>query len=423
MNLAQFARYINKKVILIALATFSLFAAINNDISLLYGMFALLSSVLLISFFLSRVTVRKIECHRLMNNLATEDEELAVTVRVESRGRFPQFMLQVEDQFTAASLNQKRETFLIPKLSYNKGVELHYKKLCYKRGEYSVGPFNLSSASPLGLFSRKKIMDVRSPLLVYPSTFSIDYLPLVSGSFLPRIGVETLCKAGTSDDFFGTREYKSGDPVKYIHWPSSARLGRIVVKEFEMSAATDITIVLDLEMNSSIGHGKENTLEYAVKVAASIAKYAISRANSVQFIAYGERQIIIPSSHGLNQLSRILEELARIKANGRIPFCQTIANVQEYIQEGSTVALIFSVVDSESLLPLSDFVHKHVKILAVVLNDNSFKDTKTSLFETEDYTQRYKTFVQGLIAQGAIVYSISKGDDLSRRLEVALNWS
>lgn len=326
MNLAQFKKYINKKNILIALAIFSLFSAINRDINLLYGMFALLSSLLLISFLLSRLMVREIACCRFMNNRATEDEELILTIRAENKRRLPQFMLQVEDQFAAASPKETQQIFLIPKLSHKKALELNYKKRCYKRGEYSIGPIQLSSANPLGLFLRRKRVDVYSDLLVYPATFEIDYLPLVSGSLLPRIGVETMCKAGTSNDFFGTREYKPGDPVKYIHWRSSARLEKIVVKEFELTAATDVTIMIDLEIDSNIGRGKESTLEYAVKIAASIAKYAIARANSVQFIAYGEDQIIIPGAQGIEQLSRILEELARVKANGRIPFHRAIAN-------------------------------------------------------------------------------------------------
>ena len=97
----------------------------------------------------------------------------------------------------------------------------------------------------------------------------------------------------------GVREYAPGDSFNRIHWNSTARYDRLIVKEFELDPTADVWILLDLERGIHAGAWWEqawyerelddlwmqeretqlapNTEEYAVTCAATIAKYYLDR--------------------------------------------------------------------------------------------------------------------------------------------------
>jgi uncharacterized protein (DUF58 family) len=226
---------------------------------------------------------------------------------------------------------------------------------------------------------------------------------------MPMSGVEAVSKAGGSEEFFGTREYRQGDSLRYIHWPSTARHSQLIVKEFEIRAATEATLVLDLHKNSNIGIGKETTLEYAVKIAASISQYALQRGHDIQLACYGEREHIIPTNRGLNHLAAVLEELAKVKANGTLRYPQAIRRASDLMRDGGTAVIIFcqQSIDREDFLASINLLKaKRNKLLCVFINEGGFLDPPR-IFNPE-----HDPILKELMGEGASFYSIERGDNL-----------
>ena len=88
-----------------------------------------------------------------------------------------------------------------------------------------------------------------------------------------RLGLETA----------GSRPYIPGDPRRHIHWRNTARTGRPMVREFE--EPQDQTLHLLFDATQSWGEGPESSLEYSIKLIASVAFYA--RLHRVQFQVWG----------------------------------------------------------------------------------------------------------------------------------------
>src|SRR5437016_13423600 len=84
---------------------------------------------------------------------------------------------------------------------------------------------------------------------------------------------------GEGSEFYGIREYHPGDPLRRVHWRSSARMGRLAVVEYEHDVSVDLTLVLDARRGSDVGFGSETALEMAVTVAASLARLVLERGN------------------------------------------------------------------------------------------------------------------------------------------------
>jgi uncharacterized protein (DUF58 family) len=404
------SKYLSKRNLLILLSVVFFLIAWNRAINLLYGMFALLSATLILSLILPRYSVRGIHASRTLLPTAFEGEVVPISVQMRNDNRSSRFMIQTVDFFPAAEDGLRMPMSFVAKLEGKASREYTYQVTCYKRGEYAIGPLRIRSAYPLGIASVEKTMEQTVlPLLVYPQVFEISRLPLVSGSSMPMSGVEAVSKAGGSEEFFGTREYRQGDSLRYIHWPSTARHSQMIVKEFEIRAATEVTLLLDLHKDSDIGTGKETTLEYAVKIAASIAQYALQRGHAVQLAGYGKREHVIPVGCGLNRLAALLEELARVKADGTVRFPQTIRRSADLMRDGGIAVLICcqqSIGSAEFLSSINLLMAKRTRLLNVVIDEGGFFDPPRAFSLNAD------PVIQELMGDGAFFYTITRGADL-----------
>ncbi|GER22701.1 membrane protein [Zafaria cholistanensis] len=113
-----------------------------------------------------------------------------------------------------------------------------------RRGLYAVGPLTVESTDPFGLARRTVALGEPSPLTV------LGPLPRVDAGQLPglRGGMEGTAARGTASadsDDAATREYREGDPMRRVHWATTARRGRLMVRQEQPRAPRRATLVLD----------------------------------------------------------------------------------------------------------------------------------------------------------------------------------
>lgn len=412
-------RFLTKRYVLLALTIVFFLIAWNREINLLYGMSALLSGTLIISHFLPRYSLSGITAARYLQPTAFEGDDIDIKVYIQNTGWKSRYMIEVRDYIPAAEPrlipgmdSPQHPMLFVSKLSGREKKEYSFNAVCYKRGVYNIGPITLRSAYPLGISSVERSMNgYISNLVVYPKIFDIATLPLIAGACMPMIGIEAVSKAGGSEEFFGTREYREGDSLKYIHWPSTARHSQLIVKEFEIRASTEITLILDLHKGSCFGKGKETTLEYAVKIAASIGKYSLDKGHNLQLICYGEKPHIVPSARGIGQLAMIFDELARVEADGDLPYHEAILQAAGLIRDGGTAILIFSQSDPDIknyLFSLGILKAKRIRTVCFFIDNRSFSDK-------ENFRPPYpegNRLINWFLGECSPVYFISRGDNL-----------
>jgi uncharacterized protein (DUF58 family) len=120
------------------------------------------------------------------------------------------------------------------------------------------------------------------------------------------------------------RSYTPFDTLRFVHWPTTAHRGALMVKEFELEPGGTVWIVLDLQASQHSGEGEQGTLETAVMVAASLAAEALSfheRCTVGLLAVSGQDQqaqtVLVPPQSGSAQLWRILAALAPVQATDR----------------------------------------------------------------------------------------------------------
>jgi uncharacterized protein (DUF58 family) len=135
-----------------------------------------------------------------------------------------------------------------------------------ERGVFDIGPLEVTLGDPFGIATMRFAAAGMTQLTVYPRIDHVDALPTAQGQD-PHSGAQRpRALLGAGEEFYSLRQYEVGDDTRRVHWPSTARLGELMIRQDEMPWQTRATILLDVR---SAVHTAES-LELAVSAAASI---------------------------------------------------------------------------------------------------------------------------------------------------------
>lgn len=299
--------------------------------------------------------------------------------------------------------------------------------LLTQRGEFELGPTTLYSGDPFGLFAFYKNIATTNTVMVLPyfvqlSTFPYPQGMLTGGRVLRRRTPEVTPHAA------GVREYAPGDPLKRIHWPSTARRERFMVKEFDQDPQAEVWILLDAQQQ--VHHSEPDdvvappadrfwlwknryqftlptdTFEYAVSITASIANYFLRQGLSVGLISYGQIAMALSAERGERQLSKIMENLAFLKPEGNLPLLGMVESQGPHLPRGSIVIMI-TPSSHESVALAADALYQRRMRSVVVLVDGA-------TFGSANGIESIETMLRN---RQVPVLVVRKGDDLKLTLE------
>jgi uncharacterized protein (DUF58 family) len=337
-----------------------------------------------------------------------------------STGRIPKLWIELSDEGDMPGhLVGRVLSGMAPRVKYSWSV----KTLCRLRGRFRLGPMTASSGDPFGLFIfNRTLAHTEQAVVVYPMTLD---LPVFAPSIGSLRGGDTQYQRThhVTTNVSGTREYAPGDSYNRIHWRSTARYERLIVKEFELDPTADVWILLDLERGSHTGAWWEqswyerdlnelwlqdrvtrlapNTEEYAVTCAASICKYFLDKQRAVGLSASNREHAYAQPDRGERQLTRLLEMLAVAESNGDETFAQLIARETAVFNRSITLVLITASPDIEWIQYAQDLRRRGFHLISVVVDASSF-----------GMGVDFAPVIGELQASGILTYTVRQGDDL-----------
>ena len=291
-----------------------------------------------------------------------EGEKLRITLEIENVARSTKYFLEIWERFLPANLAERRQKFFITYLKGRDAVRLDYDLVCDRRGLYQLPVPRVELAAPFGLFRRRRELALAQTVLVYPQYFELKQFPLRRPE---NVTFTAEARVGPGTDIYGTREYRQGDSLRHVHWPSSARAQKLIVKEFEQVISSPITILLDLQPDGLTGVGKQTTLEYSLKLAASIAFYATRAGHPVHLLA---RSPSLSFGQAALPWPEILDLLARVQADGDTP----LVDLLDQIPPGATLFVPVPRPDPQILESLLELRRRRMLVTAVLFDFASF---------------------------------------------------
>ncbi|MDP3042722.1 MAG: DUF58 domain-containing protein [Candidatus Omnitrophota bacterium] len=372
-----------------------------------FAYFLLCAVVVSLSWLLLTYFTAHLQLSRKMISRVTESDRLEVAAQIRNVSFFPVFNFVLEDNFFGTQPNQEKKSFFISYLGLKSSCEIKYDYLCFKRGEYKMGPFIVYFFDPLNLFFFKRIYPVYSGVVVYPQIFKIEKFPALTRSILPWFGIETARSSGDNDEFYGVREYKDGESVKKIHWLSSARKNKLIVKQFQLQSFFGTTIIFNLEKAKNLGEGKESVAEYIIKIAASVAHYLTERGVSIELLAHIGEIVYMPFNKGQEHLENIFRVLAAAQAESRISFREAFEEFARYIPNDSSLVAVMSDQDYTDLPRIVSLNSRGVSLIPLIV----VADTFLPVSDKEKVIRQAKIRVSNLVNMHAKFFS--QGDNLS----------
>jgi uncharacterized protein (DUF58 family) len=263
-------------------------ACVTGSIAVFFAAVFILAFSLLEMVYLA-LAARGLRVARSHSPAAVEGEEFFVEMAVANFSYLPVFYLEVQDGFAPArslSINRTIRQSILPRSVYEYTARTF---IAGKVGIYQVGPVDLLVTDPFGLFTIRRRILHHTTLTVYPALRIPALLRLLENPLVRRVGEEIIAQAGTAADFRGPRDYRRGDPKRTIHWPATARHGRMIVKEFDETGVTDVAVFVDHRRIALRGTGTQTSLELALHAAASVAGAAARGYHrfAVDFIGHG----------------------------------------------------------------------------------------------------------------------------------------
>lgn len=284
-----------------------------------------------------------------------------------NQGKWPVLWAEVDDE---SDLPDYSSRWVV---AASGGQTFHWRvsTVCKRRGVFTLGPWTVRMQEPFGLFTVTQRYEQTHGLLIVPPVMELPPVVMPQGVATGQ-AVARQPAADLTLNVSATRRYAPGDPLRHIHWPSSAHHNTLMSRVFDAEVSGDLWIVLDLDAGVQAGEEEESTEEYGVILAASLAERMLRQNRAVGLVAYGARDAYLVPGRGEGQLYRLLRALALVKAGESVPLATVLTEMRTVMGRRTTVAVITPSSDPAWVEALSPMSRQGVAPTAILLDPISF---------------------------------------------------
>jgi uncharacterized protein (DUF58 family) len=375
--------------VVLLLLIFSIVAAAATGGLTYYRMAYLWGIVLLSSAVWSAFSLRGLVLLRSARSLRAQvGQVFEERFEVRNQSGLPHLWVEVRDE---SKLLGSRGSQVLTLIDSRQGRSYLARTRLRQRGAFTLGPTILSSGDLFGLFPVNRSFIAHDTLIVYPKLVNVAAFPnpagLLSGGDALRRRTPQVTPNASS-----VREYVPGDPLSRIHWASTARRERFMVKEFELDPLADVWIFYDAALSAQAAlpipqveatqhdfwlHAEDvpllpTTEDYGVCIAASLARYYLRLNRSVGLVAVGQNLVLLPPDRGPRQLGKVLDSLAVLRAEGTLPLQGLLEAQSHHLMQGTTVVMITPDVNPTLALVADNLTRQALRPVAVLLDASTF---------------------------------------------------
>lgn len=411
----------NRRNALYILIIISLLTGLFTGRALFFNLAYLLAGVMIISLIWAWLSVRGIAIGRSTRTRRSQVGRLfRESFQVRNTSLLPKLWLEIRDH---SDLPGHRASHVVPTLFGRRNYGWDVETTCVVRGEYRLGPMTVISGDPFGFFLSPRRINVTERVIIYPMTVPVNNITLPMG-FLSGGDAQRRFTHQVTTNAASIREYVPGDSINRIHWKSTARTGKLMVKEFELDPLVDIWLFNDFSSDSliedpsvqrvgQIGNivpGTQSippsTEEYGVIIAASLAKYFVEGERAVGYAAYTPYRQVFQPDRGSRQLTRILQTLAVARSTSNHSLKEMLSLETPHFTRGTTLVIITSSLDIEWVAEAQILMRRGIRPMCIFIDPATF----THYGDSDE--------MRGMLQLAKIpTIVISRNDDLTAALE------
>jgi len=280
---------------------------------------------------------------------------------------------------------------------------------CRHRGSYQLGPVTVAVTDPFGIFTRRVSLGGEQELTVYPATVDLPHFKSSSFSdYGPAAGHRSISNQGP--DASSVRDFTSGDSLQHIHWPSTARSGKIMVKLFDAdrsyNASKKSWVLLDMHEDSHCPGAGQSSDDFAVTIAASVIKKHLQGGMRVGLLAAGDKSYLIRPERGEEHQWRVLKTLALMQTGRTLPLDNLLTSQLPSFRDNPLMIIVVTSATRNLLETIQRLRERTDMVVVICLDIAGWSGVSLAANLSPAITQL-----------GAQVYYVRRGEELAAALD------
>jgi uncharacterized protein (DUF58 family) len=314
-------------------------ASITSQSGLLLLFIGLLVAMIVLNFIVAIRTVKSLRVEAPREVFLAEGEKMSQPWRI---------INPVGRQFHMVYLNSPVGTLLkLAVVRRNETLSLVPDLKFNKRGIFPNNKTQVKCAAPFGFIEAVKTMEVPGQVVVYPAIYGTEAPHAAALDNLTGGKFTGQRRTTSGANFAGVRPWAAGDPIKQIHWKSSAKRAQLMVKTFDEELSGRISILLDCN-----GAEKEAAAENAIRAAGSLIFAALEAGHFVELCVLPEtdRLLIPPFADGTEALLR----LAKVEVSGDLTKISALDAALDQVSRKAAIIYLGTVLNERK----TEWLHK-----------------------------------------------------------------
>jgi uncharacterized protein (DUF58 family) len=390
-----------------ALGTSSLFlmivAVMLNSPALFY-----MSTAVIATLIASRVqavlSVRGLRFERFAPEEASIGELVTVELVVWSERKIRRPLVTLVDKLPSKMAARDRTASLPIAPAFDVPVRTQYRFRPMRRGRFRWSNVEVFGTDALGLVTMSRQYEAdSSEMLVVPMPIPLDMdLPAAAGFGIAE--TEFGQGRGSGIEPRGVREYFHGDSIRYIHWPSTMRAGRVMVKEFETGHHAAVAFLLQQRVGTDIGENEHSSLERMCGHVAYVSDRMLRQGAQVLMPTLEHNAK--PSASPHERAQEVLIALAGADASRSTTLAEDMMTALPELPTGTTVYVTVAMGEEDLPAAIRSYLGKRMAVNVLLYDAREFETRRT---KASGHLAIDPGYQDALIAAGATVIPVPTG--------------
>jgi len=333
-------------------------AAVNTQANLLFGVFGLMIGVLLIAGTISRAVLRRLKVKRTLPEHAVVGKPVTLLYEFANTKRFWPSLSVTLGELDASEAFVKQPFAYMLHAAPRTVATVPTEVIPKRRGLHVFDRYQLATSFPFGFIKRAHDHCEHETILIFPAIGQVDPKLLAMCQSADRSGATMRPRRGGDDEFYGVKEFRTGENPRGIYWRRSARTGVLVSKEMTQVSPPKLLLLVDTYLKDR-AVTEHAAVERVVAMAASLASHALEAGLMVGLYAWSAESTSAAATSGTKGVDEgrrgwlgihpnrgkrhrvdLLAQLAQLPMNRTHDTQSLLDASREFFQSGATPILL-----------------------------------------------------------------------------------
>jgi uncharacterized protein (DUF58 family) len=356
-------------------------AAVNSQANLLFGVFGLMIGILIVSVVISGFVMRKLTLQRVLPEHGVVGRPMTLSYEIHNRKRFwPSLSVTIAELDGAEAFTVQPQAYMLHAAAKTTTV-VSSQLTPKRRGLDHLDRHQVLTSFPFGFIRRASQLSQKDSLLIYPAIGQVDQKVIQMCQSAETSGATMRPRRGGADEFYGVKDYRTGENPRWIYWRRSARTGTLVTKEMTHVSPPRFMLLVDTHIAGKRTIEAHAAVERTIAMAATLANEMLQQGLLMGLLVWSKGWMYLPPNRGKRHGRDVLSVLAQLPLNHAFPL-RTLLDESFRHQKSGTTAMLMT--PHQMQLTLGEYARGSMYVFSA---DSAQSNKWFTFSDTVDFTR------------------------------------